>query len=45
MKTKAAGLERAALAMLRTTGAGSANLLLTQPAVATADSHSFEVPT
>ncbi len=36
MKTKAAGLERAALAMLRTTGAGSAKLLLTQPAVATA---------
>jgi hypothetical protein len=36
MKTKAAGLERAALAMLRTMGAGTAKLLLTQPAVATA---------
>lgn len=34
MKTNAAGLERASLAMLRTLGAGKASLLLTQSAPA-----------
>ena len=32
MSSEAAGMERAALAMLRTLGAGKASLLLTQPA-------------
>lgn len=36
MKTDAAGLERAAQAMLRTLGAGRASLLLTQPVAANA---------
>jgi hypothetical protein len=36
MKTNAAGLERASLAMLRALGAGKATLLLTQPVVANA---------
>ena len=35
MSTAAAGLERAALAMLRTLGAGRASLLLPQPVTAT----------
>jgi hypothetical protein len=38
MSNAAAGLERAALAMLRTLGAGRASLLLTQPVTATEQS-------
>jgi hypothetical protein len=38
MSTEAAGLERAALAMLRTLGAGKASLLVPQPITATEQS-------